>query len=414
MTRQTAQTDAITSVDVHSGGQTVYHGTFAGGTSNGYQNWLLTIAGCDNGANNGTWFCAASTATTITLMNANGAAETSSGSPTSVSSANTLLYFWGTTFPGWQDADFAGQSVHISGYTNTANNGTFSVVASGVPNQQVLAITNASGVNEAGHAGVVVSLTDPSTSSGKITSLWAPYYYEIWQTNDSLNATSPVFLRLVYGTQNTALNGTGTSSIPRIFVSVGTRVVLGFLSGNTLNGASSPIEIVISLGSSAGASSTFECDFSGDSGSFSMHLWRDRPGATWTFVIDRGKNSAGVDIDTYFTVLSAQNNTRFQQQLFKQGAGTRCPNHVDQYWESVHSGQTSFAQNGLVPAFPVFPIIGYLGNPLIRAVTIGTGDSTSDGEQFSSSVYGTPHTYMVSQNSTVSEPGNLNPAILWE
>jgi len=414
VTRQSAHTDAITSVDVHSGGQTVYHGTFAGGASNGYQNWLLTIAGCDNGANNVTAFCAASTATTITMMNANGVAETSGGSPTSVSSANTVLYFWGSTFPGWQDTDLVGQSVLISGYSNVGNNNTFAVVASGTPNQQVLAVTNASGVNEAGHTGVIVSLTDPSTSSGKITPLWAPYYYEVWQTNDALNATSPIFLRLVYSTQNTALNGIGSNSTPRIFVSVGTRVQLGFLGGNTLNGAVSPIEKVILPGSAAGGSSTFECDFSGDAGSFSMHMWRDRPTATWTFIIDRAKNSAGVDTDNYFTVLSAQNNTRIQQQLFKQGAGTRCPNQIDQYWESVHSGQTSFAQNGLVPAFPVFPIIGYLGNPLLRAVTIGIGDSTGDGEQFSISVYGTPHTYMVSQNSTVSEPGNLNPAILWE
>jgi hypothetical protein len=143
-------------------------------------------------------------------------------------------------------------------------------------------------------------------------------------------------------------------------------------------------------------------------------MWRDRPSATWTFVIDRAKNNAGIDQDVYFTVLSAQGNSRFQQQLFKQGAGVRCPNNMDQFWESIHSGQTTFAQSGLVPAFPVFPIIGYLGNPLARAVTIGTGDSTGDGEQFSVSAYGTPQTYMVSQNSTVSEPGNLNPAIRWE
>ena len=410
--RQVAQSDSITSVDVHSGGNTVYHGTFAGGATNGYQNYFLTISGCTNGANNGSWFCTGSTGTTITLQNANGVAESGS-SGTMVSSANTVLYFWSTLITGWNDPQFVGQSFAISGYTNSANNGTFVCIGSSSPNSQVFAVTNASGVNES-HAGVITNLTDPSTSSAQNVPLWAPYYYEIWQTNDALNATSPIFLRLVYSTQNAVLNGTGSTSIPRVFLSVGTRVQLGYLGGNTLNGATTPIEKIIQPGSAAAGSSTFECDFAGDAGGFQMHMWRDRPNATWTLIIDRAKNSGGVDTDLYFSVLSAQNNTRFQQQLFKQGAGTRCPNQIDQYWESIHSNATSFAQNGLVPAFPVFPIIGFVGNPLIRAVTIGTTDSTSDGEQFSISLYGTAHTYMVSQNSTVSEPGNLNPAILWE
>ena len=413
VTRQTAQSFAITSVDVHSGGTTVYHGTFTGGASNGFQNWFLTVAGCDNGANNGSWFCTSSTATTITLMNTNGVAETPGGSPTMVSSANTVLYFWSGLIQGWNDASFVGQSFAISGYSHSANNGTFTCIGSQSPNQQVFAVTNASGVNESG-SGVIINLTDPSTSSALAVPLWAPYYYEIWQTNDSLNATSPIFLRLVYSTQNTRFNGTGSTAAPRIFLSVGTRVQLGFLGGNTLNGATTPIEKIITPGGSAAGSSTFECDFAGDAGGVQMHMWRDRPSATWTLIIDRAKNSGGVDTDLYFTVLSCQGNNRFQQQLFKQGAGTRCPNQIDQYWESIHSSASSFAQNGLVPAFPVFPIIGFVGNPLIRAVTIGISDSTSDGEQFSISLYGTAHTYMVSQNGTVSEPGNLNPAILWE
>lgn len=414
--RQTSLSLVPTSVDAHSGSSTTYHFSSMGGGSNAYAGWYFTVAGCDNALNNGNFFCQSSTATTIVLQNVNGLAETPGGSPTCVSNANTCTALWSTGMSGTIDSDFIGQSMAIAGFVNSGNNGNFTVVdCAGVGSVGTMfTFTNASGVTES-HSATVISRTDPSTSSGLITPLWAPYYYEIWKTNDALSATCPIYLRLVYFTQNSALNGTGTQSMPRLLFSVGTRVVNGFLAGNTLNGANSAIELTIAPGSSAGGSSTFENDFSGDAGSFSMHMWRNRSSATWTFVIDRGKNSGGTSIDTYFTVLSVYNSgSRIQQQLFKQAAGTRCPDAVDNYWETINGGATSYAQNGLVPAFPIFPIIGYLGNPLLQAVTIPTGDSTADGEQISVSVYGAAHTYMVSQHNTVVEPGNLNPAILWE
>lgn len=52
---------------------TVYTGTFTNGTANAYAGLTLTFSGFGTAANNGTFLCVASTATTVTVTNPNGA-----------------------------------------------------------------------------------------------------------------------------------------------------------------------------------------------------------------------------------------------------------------------------------------------------------------------------------------------------
>lgn len=77
-------TFAVTAVANASGGNTKYTGTFTGGTSpfgsgasNAYIGFRFTIKGCANAVNNGVaMLCVASDALSVTLVNANGVAET--------------------------------------------------------------------------------------------------------------------------------------------------------------------------------------------------------------------------------------------------------------------------------------------------------------------------------------------------
>jgi hypothetical protein len=69
-----------------SGSTTVYTGTITGGANNGLvntSNILFTVTGFTNSGNNGTFTIAASTATTLTLNNPSGVAETNAGSAAS-------------------------------------------------------------------------------------------------------------------------------------------------------------------------------------------------------------------------------------------------------------------------------------------------------------------------------------------
>jgi len=65
-----------------SGGVTAYTGTITGGAANAFVGAEFIVAGFVTAANNGTFVCTASTATTLTLANTGGVAETHAGTAT--------------------------------------------------------------------------------------------------------------------------------------------------------------------------------------------------------------------------------------------------------------------------------------------------------------------------------------------
>src|SRR5579863_7436029 len=69
-------------------GYAVYTGTITGGASNAFAGYMFTISGFTNGTNNGSFFCIASSATTLTLWNSAAVAETHAATAAS----GTTLY----------------------------------------------------------------------------------------------------------------------------------------------------------------------------------------------------------------------------------------------------------------------------------------------------------------------------------
>jgi uncharacterized repeat protein (TIGR01451 family) len=106
-------------------GTTVYTGTITGGGGTAYVGDTVVVAGFINANDNGTFTCTASTATTITLNNRNGVAQTHAATAT----VTTGTVYNGTITGGAGNA-FAGDTVVVSGFTNGTNNGTFVVSAS--------------------------------------------------------------------------------------------------------------------------------------------------------------------------------------------------------------------------------------------------------------------------------------------
>ena len=76
----------LTSVATASAGSTVYTGTITGGAANAWAGATFVIAGFTTSANNGTFVCTASSATTLTLSNASGVSETHAATATPSSS----------------------------------------------------------------------------------------------------------------------------------------------------------------------------------------------------------------------------------------------------------------------------------------------------------------------------------------
>ena len=69
----------LTAVAAASGGTAVYTGTITSGAANAWKGAVVVIASFSNAANNGTFVCTASTATTLTLTNSAAVAETHAG-----------------------------------------------------------------------------------------------------------------------------------------------------------------------------------------------------------------------------------------------------------------------------------------------------------------------------------------------
>lgn len=85
-----AETHAGTAQDEQ--GTTVYTGTITGGGSNAFKGETFVVAGFATASNNGTFIATASTTTTLTLENPNGASETHAGTATAQESGNALTY----------------------------------------------------------------------------------------------------------------------------------------------------------------------------------------------------------------------------------------------------------------------------------------------------------------------------------
>jgi hypothetical protein len=75
-----------------SGGVTVYNGTITGGAANAFAGVTFVVIDfvANSGANNGTFLATASTATTLTLANASGVAETHAGTATGIGSGQAV------------------------------------------------------------------------------------------------------------------------------------------------------------------------------------------------------------------------------------------------------------------------------------------------------------------------------------
>jgi uncharacterized repeat protein (TIGR01451 family) len=138
----------LSSVANASGGTTVYAGTITGGAGNALAGYTVVVTGFTGTKDNGTFTCTASTATTITLNNTAGVAQTQAATATATNAVYT-----GTITGGAGNA-FSGDTVVVSGFVNAGNNGTFTATSS---TATTLTLNNKAGITE----------TDPGTATVK-------------------------------------------------------------------------------------------------------------------------------------------------------------------------------------------------------------------------------------------------------
>jgi hypothetical protein len=145
----------LTAAAGYSGGATVYTGTVNGGASNAYVGSYFDVTGFDNSSNNGVFLCIASTATTLTLNNGSGVADTHAATATT--------------------GGLIGSYLTVAGFGNSANNGTFQVSAQ---TATTITLSNSSGVAQTATAGTATGgfvYLEPATGGATYGSLYMIY-----------------------------------------------------------------------------------------------------------------------------------------------------------------------------------------------------------------------------------------------
>jgi hypothetical protein len=185
----------LTSIAASANGQAVYTGTITGGGSNAFEGDTFIIAGFTNAVNNGEFLVAASTTTTLTLVNASAVAETHAATAAPISEQGTAVYT-GTITNGGSNA-YVGATFTVAGFTNGVNNGTFIATASSAT---TLTLENGGAIAET-H---VATATAQETISPIANQLGAASAYELLAYSGITNSGSSVVVGGKIGSSPTA------------------------------------------------------------------------------------------------------------------------------------------------------------------------------------------------------------------
>lgn len=273
----------------------------------------------------------------------------------------------------------------------------------------------------------------PGTNSAGTN--WRRIWYEIWKSNDALSSTNPLYFKIVYA----QYAQTSTPNTPMIFFQFGSatdgagNITLNYnwnagpgLGTTAFAAATGPVSSLSSdtvTTTPMTGSGLWESDFSGASGRFTALLWRtfNVTASTPCMVIniERSKDNSGNDTDAYWTVIVhmstvANNYGSFQQSIFKPGTGSlgiiQAPQGSTTLLPPITTLSCAFAQtlSNQIPFLPVFPMVGYVGNPMLNVISMKAGDA-AEGNIVTATFYGTTHPYLISKvgNGTRGGPGNF-------
>ena len=225
------------------------------------------------------------------------------------------------------------------------------------------------------------------------------YAYWIFKANDAAAATMPIYVKVEVGY---------SSTIPSIKMTVGTSSDgSGSITGQKCT--STPWQITQS-GSSVmetnQGGTLYPCFFSGDAGEFRMYMWQSTTQICGTlFAIERSKDTSGVNTDEYFTALCSANAVsgyaavRYQQTVLVGGIGNL---ETGILGLAITNNSNTGAALGTTAAFPVFPVLGKVGNPMLGIMAVCSGDTADAATVTVLNMYAGTHTAIVVKGSTSS------------
>ena len=294
-----------------------------------------------------------------------------------------------------------GMSVAVTGFANGNNNvtGVLTAVSGGASGTVTMVLTTQANEVHAGSGTTTALAAAPAANN---------YVYEIWGMGDALQATSPFYLKIEYGTGSSA-NG------PNLYVTIGTATNLaGTLSGN--------VSSRVSVGNNTGNTTTaYPCELAGSTGWFGCILWRNSTGTmARIFCVDRSKDASGYDTGDYATLLTCGYTGVTQQSIFKagtlQGVATLEYSSASRWGTILPITATTGIINGQTHNSPVIPLVGQVDNPSLAAVVVLAADY-AENDPIPVSLFGSTHTYKFTKSTGIPVVGSQGvgyPAIRYE
>ncbi len=254
-----------------------------------------------------------------------------------------------------------------------------------------------------GSVYICISNVTSATAPGSDTTHWSTYFMEIWKM--SASGLDDVFIKLEYG-------GGATATNPQLSIQFGTAHVAnsGVLSGNV-----STVEQCL-VGTNTATSSAF--NYAGDGQNwFSCFLARANTSSSACIVFERAISgqtagapvySNGSGAAQYITYLVGFVTPTWHQCSLFLGSGLGSTSSVRNAWASpvnLHSAGSQIVNNNS-PALPLFPLVGWVGNPLSAIAAFSVTDS-SEGTTVSTNAYGSATNYLTSINSFLADLGGV-------
>lgn len=211
--------------------------------------------------------------------------------------------------------------------------------------------------------------------------------YEIWRFSDSLQATSPVYIKIEYGSGAAALR-------PAIWIQVGD----GSDGAGALTGATSTRQ---RCSTAANAAVAKPMRFSGDTNRIQMHLFYDSTTVNYTIfvAIERTKDATGADTGDGVLIhcnVGGGGGSQWRQQYFQCGIG---PTTQEARWGVLAPTFGTGSAGGNFAVYPVFCAAGVYLNPPIGVIGAFNADVVT-GNTVALTVYGSSHTYFCCGTST--------------
>jgi len=221
------------------------------------------------------------------------------------------------------------------------------------------------------------ALTNPAAANTK-------QGYRVYRMNDSLQATSPIFVRIDFGSG-------GAVSVFAIWITIGT----GSNGSGTITGV---IRAATQFGPNTNSGTALNCYGSADAGRVQLGMFANGNGLTFIFSIERSKDSSGNDTGTAIILIR-------QAPEFDGTSGTS----LSRIFYGITAGGTQAAEEtglsyclttqnpsqtfgGDIGVGVIIPFRGVAQQPGIGMVIVNSSDVGAQGN-FAMSVYGTSHTF---------------------